>query len=122
MSSTGKPEVQGSGLDFASLPPPCKPDDLDDLDDLDGLDGLEGLDMDLSPHLHLVDLPLLEEEPDSEGCQSLMSWAVNLRTLSTSSLTPRIHDVPPGTLIAPDGRSHWLQVLRMHDFCKDTAQ
>ena len=103
MTATGKPDIDELGdFDFSALPPPCKPDiDLVDL------------------CLYPVDMPLeVEGESEQEEFESF-SWAADLRTPSTSSLTPRFRDVPPGTLLAPDGRAHWMHVLRMDEFCKD---
>mmetsp|Transcript_58990 Transcript_58990/g.121985 ORF Transcript_58990/g.121985 Transcript_58990/m.121985 type:complete len:164 (-) Transcript_58990:481-972(-) len=106
VTATGKPDIDELGdFDFSALPPPCKPDiDLVDL------------------CLYPVDMPLeVEGESEQEEFESF-SWAADLRTPSTSSLTPRFRDVPPGTLLAPDGRAHWMHVLRMDEFCKDVAK
>ena len=97
MCASGKPEFEQSSLGVVldNLPPPCKPD------------------------LDLVDVSLCPIYPIESESREDQSWTLNLRTPSTSSLTPRYHDVPPGTLLPPDGRSHWLHVMRMNEFCKD---
>ncbi|CAE7241649.1 unnamed protein product [Symbiodinium pilosum] len=97
--ASGKPEFEQSSLGVVldNLPPPCKPD------------------------LDLVDVSLCPIYPIESESREDQSWTLNLRTPSTSSLTPRYHDVPPGTLLPPDGRSHWLHVMRMNEFCKDVT-
>ena len=112
--ATGKPDTRHlhdfDNYVLASLPPPCKPDAelvLADLPLDDGVLGVHGV--------------LEDSEEDIEDFESLslLSWVRQLRSPSTSSLTPRFQDVPSGTFIAPDGRAHWSHVLNMSEFCQD---